>query len=622
MGNREDDDLGIPSIDPTPREDGQPGPPDSWTHPSWYDGKENDWWFRPPEGTRWQRDPCPVRPIGARDGEYFFVTPFGELRSFTASQLNSRGALSDLFGSGESWTYRHFRKFDAEKQTFIGSVFKDRCASALLRFCMRKGYYSFNTSCRRTGIWDGPDGEPVVHAGDRIFHAGQVHRPGFHVGPWIYLIGDTAGVPAMEVDANGLRFEWVPADASVGRNVSGHLDEWAWDTPEACELFQGALHCAMLGSWLKWLAHVFLEAPAGSGKSALLKYARALLGGASHDIQSNYTKAHFEQNFVGMACAFPIDEAERDSDPQQIQRLIEFVRLLSDGKASGGRGSASGKGRRIDVHGAVLMAATTTGDWLPQDRSRITLLELLPFRDRTNRSPAPPEVLEGIVAQADELSSKLRARALTRTALFLANLRVARASVMGMGGSPRDADQIGHLVAGYYTMIRDEPLAQDEDLSRYQPFIISINDADTGEDEPTELLNTLFGIAPDTWRSGHRPTVGQVIARAREENGTDARGLLPSYGLRLEKRGKELWDSAWLCVANKHPGLDELFARYPRYVGKTRKTILKQLRRTIDGQVWRAQPSGEKERLYFGGTQQRFISIPPVFLPTREAEMT
>jgi hypothetical protein len=51
--------------------------------------------------------------------------------------------------------------------------------------------------------------------------------------------------------------------------------------PEARGLFIGRLFCDMLGDAPKWKPNRFVRAPAGSGKSTFLEFARALLGGAA-----------------------------------------------------------------------------------------------------------------------------------------------------------------------------------------------------------------------------------------------------------------------------------------------------------------------------------------------------
>lgn len=613
----EDDDFSfaVDAEDPAQREDGQPGPPDDWPYPSWFDLKDRDWWWKGPKG--WHRDPCPARALGMGDGEYIFVTAFGEKRHFTAGALHGRGGLADLFVGSMWWPMRHFRKFDIETRTLKGGIQRERCISALMRCCRLAGFYDGRTPMRSVGTWRGPEGYPIVHAGDRIFDSeGMVLAPGQMIGDALFVIGGRREPPAHAVERG--MFEWQPAGPEIGRLVAGELDEWVWDSAEARDLFQGGLHCDMLCSALLWLPHKFVRAPYGSGKSSLLRYAHALAGAASHAVLKTYSKAYIEQSAGGTACAFYLDEMESDEASDRMRKLRELVRQLSDDGAEGGRGSTSGRARKLDVHGTVTMAATLTEEWPPQDRSRITLLELKPFRDR-GRPPAPPELIADLLKRAASRSAGLRARAIALFDLFLDNLKVARGAILALGGSPRDADQLGHLIAGWQTMTSDDPFDPDDvgQFERFKPFILSLSDEESGEDAGSDLLNTIFGLVPDLWRSGERHTVGQLVALARSNDHVEAataRRNLLALGLRLDKREGEWWPAAWLMVATRHAGLDRLLAAYPDYQGPRRYQILRQLRRG----PWEAKPSTHPSR--FAGVQSHYTLIPPVFLPTHGEE--
>src|SRR5229473_2830128 len=100
--------------------------------------------------------------------------------------------------------------------------------------------------------------------------------------------------------------------------------------------------------------------------------------------------------------------------------------------------------------------------------------------DRTDRGLASLEDLASLIALAAELSTGLRARAVQRYDLFKENVRRARAKILQLGGSPRDADQLGHLIAGWACLTGDAPLSEDEigRLDRFVPYIITIHDAD------------------------------------------------------------------------------------------------------------------------------------------------
>jgi hypothetical protein len=606
----------VDSEDPAPRKDGARGPPDDWDFPSWFSRAELDWYW---DG---KPDPCPVTPLGSVLGEYIFITRFGEIRRFTSGQLHGSGGLADLFGGALWWPLKHFRKWSVDKRALTGKLQRDRCVAALMRICLIVGLYDGSRPARGVGTWRGPDGRPVVHAGDRIFANGAIEQPGVRFGDALFVVGSPRQAPAHVLDEDGF-VEWQPAGPDVGRIVAAHLDEWTWESPEDRDLWQGSLHCDMLCAALDWLPHIFAQAPFGSGKSSLLRYSRTLVGGAAHPVQRTYTKAYIEQHFTGTAQALFLDEMESDSEGARINRLFELIRLMSDDGAEGGRGSSAGKSRKLDVHGTVTMAATVTEEWRPQDRSRITLVSVRPFNTRSkDHPPAPPETMAAQLHAAAEMSPALRARAIARWELFQQNLRTARAAILALGGQPRDADQLGHLIAGWATMTSDTPLDPEkhEELTRFRPFVMSLIEEEEGDDEPSNCLNTIFGLAPDKWVGGERVTIGQIIALARRDDGSSWRRTLLPYGLMLQRREGEAWAEGWLAVANRHPGLDELLAKYPAYQGKKRRQILGELRRMIGGQEWKAQKSERPARI--GGSQTRYLLIPPAFLPSHDDEAT
>ena len=137
-------------------------------------------------------------------------------------------------------------------------------------------------------------------------------------------------------------------------------------------------------------------------------------------------------------------------------------------------------------------------------------------------------------------------------------------------------------------MTSDDLLGEIDQLQRFRPFIMSLAEIEDGEDAATALLNTLFGLAPDLWRSGERRTIGQSIALGRggDEDSADARECrraLAQNGMRLERLDGETWSQAWLAVANNHAGLDKLLTAYPSYQGGSRSQILRRLRGIVHG---------------------------------------
>jgi hypothetical protein len=596
------------------RDDKKCGPPDDWQSPSWFDYKRREWWYHWPTG--WRNDPPPVEPLGFKIGEFMFVTAARETRWFQAGQLYGRAGPGDLFAGDLRWATRHYPTKDRNGIS-IGRPNVQLLMDAMIRECTVAGIYDGATALRGIGTWRGPDGLPLIHTGGRIFHGGQLYRPGEKIGKDRYIIGATREAPA-HVVVDGATYEWKPAAVAVGHLVMAHLDEWNWADQEARDLFAGGLWCDILGDAPFWKPHKFVRAPAGSGKTMLLKYVRELLGGAAHPIQRTYSKARLEEMFNHTVGAFLLEEAEGDkgTEAERMRRVLDLVLLMSDEGAVGGRFK-----RDIALHGTVTMIATLTEEWRTTIRSRMTLLELRRLRERADRPLASKELLEAMAEKAAELSAGLRARAIAHYPLFQENLKRVQAKILDMGGAPRDADQNGHMIAGWACLTGDEPLSDDElaGLERFRPYILTLSDAEDGADDAGNCWNTLLGLTlAKPWRPGEQLTIGEMIASAREPEGQDLRRVLKRTGLLLQKLKHELWSEAWLAVANNHAALDKLFADYPQYQGEKRWQILQHLQRTIDGVEQHAKSSGRP--LYYFGLTSRAWLIPPQLLPTVEDE--
>jgi hypothetical protein len=234
--------------------------------------------------------------------------------------------------------------------------------------------------------------------------------------------------------------------------------------------------------------------------------------------------------------------------------------------------------------------------------------------------------MKAMLEMAAAASPGMRARALAKFDLFRANLALVRSKIMELGGSPRDADQLGHLIAGWATFTSDDVLTEDDlaRLERFKPYIMTLSEEEEGADDPSDLLNTLFGsLMPGMFKSSHQLTVGEVIALARgPDSGADMREALKRIGLRLlrlesQVTGRlESWPEAWLAVANQFTNLENLLADYPDYKSPKRAQILSGLRRMVDGVLHQAKPS--EQTLKFKGVTKRAWLVPPVFLPSLE----
>src|SRR5690606_9669428 len=122
---------------------------------------------------------------------------------------------------------------------------------------------------------------------------------------------------------------------------------------------------------------------------------------------NNFSEAGLRQAPSGQGRAIVLDEAE-GAEPQ-VEQAIRFIRQLSDaGGAQMLRGSGDGTAKRSEAAAPVCLVAINAPALLPQDRSRITEIELgqLPEGDTDGAARA-----EAAIAWARLHSPALRARA-------------------------------------------------------------------------------------------------------------------------------------------------------------------------------------------------------------------
>jgi hypothetical protein len=441
-----------------------------------------------------------VRPIGHRDGEYVFITEAGEMRRWSSSQLHGRGGMADLFGGDLRWATRHYPGRNPKGEP-TGRPNVTALMERLIWVCQRTAYLDAALQVRGVGTWRGPDGTPIVHAGDRIFYGNEILPPGSLIGDAVYAIGGARPAPAHVVIRHRGRqpsiFEWQPISSVDGLWVMNALDGWNWESEEVRQLYAGALFLNALGDAPLWKNHVFVQAPPEAGKSTLLRYSAALLGGSAGPLLKTYSKAYIESSCGGKALA-----------------------------------------------------------------------------------------------------------------------------VMDLGGTSGDGDQLGGLIAGWWTLVYEDEPDEDRiaDVKRFMGYIRTLAEFEGGDGDAMDCFNHLLGAEVRNVRTNEPLyTVGQTIARARsaEVEAASARKMLTAMGLRLVAETPEgPWDNAYLAIANKHNALDEIFAKKTEWANEKWNQAMKEL----PGAQSKHPFIDNNPAVRFGGPQVRALFVPPSLLPNSSDE--
>jgi hypothetical protein len=552
--------------------------------------------------TKGEDETRPFTPLGCDEGgRYWFTTPSGMLRSFAADQLAKQPHLAALAEGCMRWFWRNYEKITDRGPALNLSAIQEE----LVRQCVAAGYFDPAAPMRGPGTWDA-QGRIIVHAGDALLveeeSAFAWTPPGQRYGEALYT-----AKPAIKRPGEAA------ASTNAGADILATLWHWRWADPIAPELVLGWMGAALLGAATEWRSHIGVEALRGAGKSLVAQFVSRCLGGMSLGVKTDVSAAYLQQALTGQSRALLLDESETtasaDADGGPMARIIKLLRHMSGGEgASGGRGSSGGVARTYHVAAPCYLSGIVLPPLGPQDRTRITVVKLLPLmvsvlpaEEMAEREKAFRDAMDRCAAQAPALWR----RAIEHARRFPKLLSRYRAALLSLGGDVRNAAQLGALLAGRDLLTRDDLPSEAEaraEAARVAHLIQEAQvDAET-ENEGQECLSHLLTTPVDLFRKGTRETLGAILAQACEAEQFDKRKALGTYGLRLE------WDARQgrvvrLAIANAHTGLGELFngTRWAR--GGWRSALLYLPGATVSGPV------------RFGAVLARGVALPPSLIP-------
>ena len=556
----------------------------------------------PKRGDAAPDDTPPLLPLGHRGGRYVFFSAAGELRQVPEDRIANSPVQVSLLGGKIDWAVQRFPQLD--KEGVPTGWFSARALGKwMVEACHEVGLFSSDEPVRSYGVWRA-GGVALAHLGDVVLDAatGEAQRAGFrrHGALW----------PA-QPRLPGLRSGALPEPASAAdvEAVEARWGAWTWEQIWAPRLVTGLWAAGLFGAAIPWRPHGLIVGNFGTGKSSLMNTIMALSPCGTE--WNDFTEAGLRQALTGRAAMLVLDEAEGDEDgSQKLQKVIEMLRKASGGKGVRSvRGSAGGQSQTFEVSALALLGAILPPVLLPQDISRFSRVDLMAPRPD---SPGLPDDAELVRMQREDAPA-LFARALRALPRMLANLKLFRAHIIGLGCAPRMADQVGTLLAARAAMLMDEPVNERQVELQARPLReLLVASADTEmEDGSGAVLAHLFGMPVDMTRRGERPTVGRLIAEGRLDDvaGSNARAILREHGMALVRWPAEAQGiPRSLLVANTHPRLSKLFEGTRWVGGKWREDL-----RRLPGAC--SPPTGQRA---LGATKPRCTVVSPELLPESE----
>lgn len=489
----------------------------------------------PPEApARTAENSCPLVPLGHAEGEFHFLDKVGQKRAVKARALVARGDLLSLFLGDASWLFKWFpNKVLVKERDLEGNIIGEKeevrgfsvskAGEYLMQLCGAAGLYGPHVVLRGPGVWAGEAGAPVVHAGDAVLAGGDWRASGFRDGNQVWISAAPRPRPG------------APAGPEAGQQIQADIGElWQFRLAGSEIVCVGLMAVGYFGTAARWRPNGYLIGGTGSGKSMLLQLLRACMPPA--EFSTDTSKAGIESAINGKPSPVYLDEAG-DRQGHGAQLLLDVVLSATGGDGTRGlRGAADGGSRSFQVACSVIMAAVAPPQMGPQHRDRFTIVQLeKPGAGADNR-----EAMEAATRRARELAPLLWGRALAGWPRFEAGLAAFREALARHGCAPREMDQAGAILAGWWVLAREgvPDAEQADDAVRAVAAFLRGAEEVADDDGPRRVVRFVASSLIQRDRSTDVEQIG-VLVQAAFENAGDAREvpqrLLERNGIRVVK---------------------------------------------------------------------------------------
>ena len=234
-----------------------------------------------------------------------------------------------------------------------------------------------------------PDGKVAYHLGDRVLIDGVECNLNDN-SDRVWLSG-----PPMDLGS--------PARADRVKDIARAVLQYRWASQDDGRRFLGWIVAAMVGGALEWRPHLWLTAPAGTGKTWLFDHVLLKLMGSAMLPLADASPAGVAR-FTGNA-SLPIGIDEAEPSQEWVAALLPMLRVASSG---------AGARVRADSHGGVsvqhsrfsaILSSTIAPNLAKADATRITEVGL--STDSVEDWPSVRRTILNAVKQADGVRYKI-----------------------------------------------------------------------------------------------------------------------------------------------------------------------------------------------------------------------
>ena len=215
-------------------------------------------------------------------------------------------------------------------------------------------------------------------------------------------------------------------------------------SPHDYVFIMGFLAVANVFGALEWRPHLWITAPAGSGKSWIMKKLRDLIH-FHIAFKATPSAAGVEQNVSNHAKCVVIDEAEAG---ERIDAIVKLARESStNGAGMTGKGSAGGKGIMSEMNACFMMASVEPPHFDKKtDDSRFFIVDM---NSNENQTAEDFKDIQNKFKAIEGMGVRLMARMVNNIDVLKENIQIAKEALRKKKIEAREADQLAPIIAGF-----------------------------------------------------------------------------------------------------------------------------------------------------------------------------
>ncbi len=448
------------------------------------------------------------------------------------------------------------RKFPGTKT----AVNWESCADFLLSENIKTGIFN-PARIRGRGAWEDA-GRSVLHTGGHLVVDGKKTNINDFETAYIYEV-------AHDLDH---QVSGEPLTTRQANELAKLCERLSWTKSINAALLAGWCVIAVICGALKWRPHIWVTGSKGTGKTWILEnIIKPTVGGAALGVVSSTTEAGIRQTLVNDARPVVFDEAEgeKKEDQRRIQGILELARQASSESASAiFKGTTTGRSMAFHIRSCFLFASIGVNITQSSDASRITILNLKPNTADDAGQHFEQLQSDTFATLTPEYCAALRARSVALIPVIRKNAEIFSRAGSEFLGSKRAGDQIGALLAGYYSLFSNQEIT----LERARDWIRERNnlwDDIRMTDDDSDEIRCLYAILSHpikiqgTRRSADL-SLGGLISIAMGSNSDlinrdDAESVIRNHGVRTDRVG----EYQFFIISNTDPRIKRILSNTP-----------------------------------------------------------